>query len=91
MDCSGPAYRVGRAQCWAFVGSDCETGTVADRLVVRGDDSRVELWSAGRLQFEPKGWQRQMRDELRAALAEMRDDPGRGQSWGTATHSCGDP
>ena len=31
----------------------------------------VEAWSADRLPFEPKGWKRDFRDELRAALVQL--------------------
>ncbi len=31
-------------------------------------DPRVELWSTERLPFEPKGWKRDMRDQLRDAI-----------------------
>jgi hypothetical protein len=34
----------------------------------------VELWSLTRLQFQPKGWQIQMRRELRGALASLAGD-----------------
>src|SRR5438552_4510390 len=39
----------------------------------RGRDS-VELWSTARLQFEPKGWQLEMRHDLRDALRALDGD-----------------
>ena len=45
------------------------------RYLVRADDRLVELWSAARLQFEPKGWQVEMRADLRDALAAMAPRP----------------
>ena len=45
------------------------------RYLVRADHRLVELWSNTRLQFEPKGWQLDMRAELRDALAAMAPCP----------------
>ncbi|MCF8567817.1 hypothetical protein LLE49_24150 [Alicyclobacillus tolerans] len=41
---------------------------------VSQSDSTVELWSTARLPFEPKGWVRQMRDDLRQALQQIRPE-----------------
>ncbi|MCF8567814.1 hypothetical protein LLE49_24135 [Alicyclobacillus tolerans] len=41
---------------------------------VSQSDSTVELWSTARLPFEPKGWMRQMRDDLRQALHQIRPE-----------------
>ena len=35
----------------------------------------LELWSTVRLPFEPKGWLKQMREDLRSALTHMRPEP----------------
>jgi hypothetical protein len=37
--------------------------------VVRQSENVVDTWSIARLQFEPKGWQRHFRAELREAIA----------------------
>lgn len=32
---------------------------------------KIELWSTKRLQFEPKGWLKQMKEELRDSLKKI--------------------
>jgi|GEM_PF-601742 len=44
---------------------------------VSQSDSSVELWSTTRLPFEPKDWMRQMRDELRQVLRQIRKATGK--------------
>jgi hypothetical protein len=36
------------------------------------NENKVELWSIKRLPFEPKGWLKEMGDDLRLALKKMR-------------------
>jgi hypothetical protein len=48
----------------------------ADQYSVIGTVERVEAWSTIRLPFEPKGWLLQYRNDLRAALREMRATDG---------------
>lgn len=38
---------------------------------IEKSSQRIELWSTKRLQFEPKGWMKQMREELRDNLKEI--------------------
>ncbi len=38
--------------------------------------SEVEAWSTSRLQFEPKGWQREFKSDLRSAIASLSAAPG---------------
>jgi hypothetical protein len=38
---------------------------------VRADRHRVEAWSVARLQFEPRGWQVDLRNSLRSALRQL--------------------
>jgi len=42
---------------------------------VVGNDGHVDAWSTGRLPFEPKGWLREYRNELRSALRLMKTSP----------------
>ena len=46
-------------------------GAVKPRYLVNGSDGVVEAWSTTRLQFEPKGWQREFRAQLRIAIATL--------------------
>lgn len=43
---------------------------------VTATSQAVSAWSIRRLVFEPKGWQRDFRDELRAALRGLQAQPG---------------
>jgi hypothetical protein len=45
------------------------------RHLMHADDDLVESWSTSRLQIEPKGWQLQMRSDLRDALSAMVPPP----------------
>jgi hypothetical protein len=49
----------------------------APYLIVPASEDRraVELWSSVRLPFEPKGWVREMRDELRVAVSNLTASP----------------
>src|SRR5437763_6942840 len=49
---------------------------VPDEYLIRASDRRVEAWSTRRLQFEPKGWQVELRAELRRALASLSAETG---------------
>lgn len=40
----------------------------------------LEIWSEERLPFEPKGWLRQLRDEIRRGVYMLKDEPGRALS-----------
>lgn len=42
-----------------------------DQYVVHSANDAVEMWSAVRLPFEPRGWQVNMRNELREALLDL--------------------
>lgn len=42
-------------------------------FLVLGDSRRVDAWSVARFQFEGRGWQRDLRDELRRALQRLVD------------------
>ncbi|WDL98481.1 hypothetical protein [Alicyclobacillus sp. ALC3] len=59
---------------------DCNSPVINDNtpppywMRVPQSDSTVELWSTARLPFEPKGWMRQMRDDLRQALHQIRPE-----------------
>lgn len=49
---------------------------MANYYIRVANESSVELWSTTRLPFEPKGWVREMRDELRCALWRMHPHTG---------------
>lgn len=44
---------------------------------LHGDHGIVECWSTHRLQFEPEGWQRDMREGIRRAVPLLDPRPGR--------------
>jgi len=44
--------------------------------LVAQSDGLVEAWSVERLQFEPRGWQRELRAELRSAIAALGNGTG---------------
>jgi hypothetical protein len=50
---------------------------VQPHYLVRASAQVAEAWSTTRLQFEPKGWQRELRAEMRAAIAGLvsREEP----------------
>lgn len=48
------------------------------RYEIESGPGYVEAWSEKRLPFEPKGWMKEFRDELRIAVSELRAQPGEG-------------
>lgn len=48
----------------------------APPYVVKRSESLVEAWAIARLQFEPAGWQRELRAELRDAVAALHAGTG---------------
>lgn len=44
---------------------------------VHADHGIVQAWSTARLQFDPQGWQRELRDEIRHAVPGLDPRPGR--------------
>lgn len=49
---------------------------MGDEYAIRATDRSVDAWSTRRLQFEPKGWQVDFRNQLRQALGAL--DAGQG-------------
>src|SRR5690349_13545324 len=64
--------------CWSNGLPGAHNPSVSEPYGVRVTDDAVVAWSVRRLPFEPKGWLKDYRDELRVALRSL--------SWAAGTH-----
>lgn len=55
--------------------------------VLRQSDDKIECWSSKRLPFEPTGWQKEMREELKFNSSNLLASFGSGSSLGEYIYS----